>query len=101
VGGPALRSVTHWLTESHSHSIVRTGCRGTVVLQAVGLAEQKPIGLVLRTGFNSAKGHLVQSMLYPKEPEVTNCPWHLPVMVSSQGATVASTSALHTCSLPT
>jgi cation-transporting ATPase 13A2 len=44
--------------------------RGTVALQAVAPAGQQALGMVLRTGFGSAKGRLVQSMLHPKDVEV-------------------------------
>lgn len=42
---------------------------GTKVVQKRGLGNSKVMGLVYTTGFNTVKGNLIRSILYPKEVE--------------------------------
>ena len=43
---------------------------GTKVVQKRGLGNAKVMGLVYSTGFNTVKGNLIRSILYPKEVEM-------------------------------
>jgi cation-transporting ATPase 13A2 len=43
---------------------------GTKIVQKRGLGNAKVMGLVYSTGFNTVKGNLIRSILYPKEVEI-------------------------------
>lgn len=57
-----------YLIESFTHPVLAKSLlyNGTKLLKTKSSNEEPPLGLVVKTGFNTTKGSLVRSMLFPK-----------------------------------
>jgi len=62
-----IPNTNHMFNPKHDHKYILYA--GTKVIQKRSVGKSKVLGVVLNTGFNTEKGNLIRSIIFPKESE--------------------------------